>query len=204
MKNKILVGIIIAIFYIIIIKLGKIKLLYNIVLNLSILELSYIFIKHYKTSKYNIIFFIISISKIVLCKYLLKKRVIPKKELNKLLINTCLNDIFQELIGKTLGKTKITKISPNKTLEGYLGGCLTSLIYGKIIFKQNIKYSTLIYVSNIIGDLYFSYVKRLYGIKDFSRLLLDHGGLLDRFDSLILATITHILTNNIANIKVVK
>jgi phosphatidate cytidylyltransferase len=197
MKTKIIIGILIGIIYYITIKTKKIKLLYKLVLDLAIIELTYNFIKYYKTNNHNMILYIISISKILLCKKLLKSNKIHNNELNLLLINTSLNDIFQELIGKLFGKTKATKISPNKTLEGYLGGMIMSVIANKILFKKKIKYSSIIYISNVFGDLFFSNIKRKYGIKDFSRILLDHGGILDRHDSLILGTISHILIKNI-------
>ncbi len=193
MKTKIIIGLLLGIIYYIVIKTGKVKLLYKLVLDLAIVELTLNFIKHHKTNKSNLVLYVISLSKILLCKKLLREKKLSNGELGTLLINTSLNDMFQEIIGKLCGKTKITKISPNKTLEGYLGGLFCSLVFNKIVFKKKIKYSSLVYISNVFGDLFFSNIKRKYGIKDFSRILLDHGGILDRYDSLILGTITHIL-----------
>ena len=120
----------------------------------------------------------------------MEKNKFSDKKLTKLLIITSINDIFQEIIGKLIGKTKVSNISPKKTAEGYIGGYITSLIFGKIIFKKKINFLTKVYVSNILGDLFFSLVKRNYGIKDFGKILQEHGGILDRYDSLILAIIT--------------
>lgn len=195
MKEKIVVGLVLSILYLFVIKTNKIKQMYKFILDLSIIELTYNFVKYYDKSKFNIILYIISLSKILLCKKLIKSNKSSTKELNKLLIITSFNDVFQQFMGKLIGKTYITKISPKKTLEGYIGGYITSILFGKTILKKKNKYLTLIYLSNIIGDLFFSLVKRCYGIKDFSNILLDHGGILDRYDSLILGTITHIIVS---------
>lgn len=193
MKSKIIIGILLSILYWYIIKAKKIKFLYKFILDLSIIELTYNFIKYYNSSNYNIILYVLSLSKIILCKCLIKKNIFSDKKLTKLLLITSLNDIFQEIIGKLIGKTKVTNISPNKTAEGYLGGYIISLIFGKIIFKKGIYFLTKLYISNIIGDLFFSLVKRNYGIKDFGKILHEHGGLLDRYDSLLLGIITNVI-----------
>jgi phosphatidate cytidylyltransferase len=193
MKSKIIIGILLSILYLYVIKVKKIKKLYKFILDLSIIELTYNFIKYYNSSNYNIILYILSISKIILCKYLIKKNIFSDKKLTKLLLLTSLNDIFQEIIGKLIGKTKVTNISPNKTAEGYIGGYLISLIFGKIIFKKEMYFLTKLYISNVIGDLFFSLVKRNYKIKDFGKILHGHGGILDRYDSLLLGIITNII-----------
>ncbi|WP_027120510.1 phosphatidate cytidylyltransferase [Mycoplasmopsis lipofaciens] len=114
------------------------------------------------------------------------------------------HDIGAFMGGKTLGhkffKQKLApKISPNKTWEGFIFGIIASMIIATILsfslnlfsdtnnFYSNIEKSFLIIFGPLIsalGDLYFSYIKRINGIKDYSRLLLGHGGILDRFDSL--------------------
>jgi phosphatidate cytidylyltransferase len=192
MKSKVFVGLLLSILYLYVIKTKKIKLLYKFILNLSIIEITYNFMKYHNTSNNNIILYIISLCKIILCKYLIKKNIFSDKKLSKLLLITSINDIFQEIIGKLIGKTKVTNISPKKTVEGYIGGYIVSLICGKIIFKKEINYLTKVYISNILGDLFFSLVKRNYGIKDFGKILHEHGGILDRYDSLILAIITSV------------
>ena len=107
-------------------------------------------------------------------------------------------DIFAYLVGKNMGKHKFSKISPNKSLEGCVGGILGSiiitLIYTYVInnyFSLNINYlfiSIVAFILSIIGqigDFSASSIKRYVGIKDFSNLLPGHGGMLDRIDSLI-------------------
>ena len=91
-------------------------------------------------------------------------------------------DIFAYTIGKKFGKHKFSKISPNKSIEGCIGGAvgaiLIALIYTYAINK-------LLSIIGQIGDFAASSIKRYVGIKDFSNLLPGHGGMLDRFDSLI-------------------
>ncbi|KMQ59511.1 hypothetical protein ACM46_20720 [Chryseobacterium angstadtii] len=111
-----------------------------------------------------------------------------------LVVITELNDVFQYLMGKFFGKHKITpKISPNKTLEGFIGGVfltvLLSNILGFFLLNTCILINTvlgfILGISGFFGDVFMSYLKRKAGIKDTGNLLPGHGGLLDRMDSLI-------------------
>nr|WP_245552707.1 phosphatidate cytidylyltransferase [Fusobacterium russii] len=102
-----------------------------------------------------------------------------------------LNDIFQYINGNLFGKIKISpKISPNKTLEGLIGGIvfttITSIIF-KIFFENNIIVSIIpiLAILGFLGDIFISYFKRKYNKKDSGTLLKGHGGILDRIDSLI-------------------
>lgn len=102
-------------------------------------------------------------------------------------------------VGVFLGKHRgITKVSPNKSLEGYIGGLvvgmLFAVLYGIVvsaIVDQSVNYLSLALCGLIgglvteLGDLAFSFIKRQYGVKDFGNLLPGHGGMLDRFDSMI-------------------
>lgn len=107
-------------------------------------------------------------------------------------------DIFAYLIGKNFGKHKFTEISPNKSIEGCIGGVVGAviLIIAYVILCNNIwgleinyAYATLIAVllscASQIGDLSASSIKRYCGIKDYSNLIPGHGGMLDRIDSVI-------------------
>ncbi|SHK55173.1 phosphatidate cytidylyltransferase [Chryseobacterium polytrichastri] len=107
---------------------------------------------------------------------------------------TELNDVFQYLMGKFFGKHKIVpKISPNKTLEGFLGGVFLTIILSNILgfflLNSNILTNTILGfilgISGFFGDVFMSYLKRKNDIKDTGNLLPGHGGLLDRMDSLI-------------------
>lgn len=112
-----------------------------------------------------------------------------------LIITTECNDIFQYLTGKMFGKRKIApKISPNKTVEGFLGGLiltsvLTNLLGLFLLPEQSILFYTLLGLGisffGFCGDLLISKIKRRAGVKDTGRLIPGHGGLLDRVDSLI-------------------
>ena len=100
-------------------------------------------------------------------------------------------DTFAYLIGKKFGKFKIfPKISPNKTLEGYIGGSfITLFIFIMIFLHYNLKdfnlffYVIFIIISSFSGDLYLSFFKRKIKIKDLGKIFPGHGGILDRIDS---------------------
>ena len=107
-------------------------------------------------------------------------------------------DIFAYTAGRTIGKHKFSKISPNKTIEGCVGGIIgaTVLILGytwviNTFFGMQINYfaisgiGIILSVIGQIGDFAASSIKRYVGIKDFSNLIPGHGGMLDRIDSII-------------------
>lgn len=112
-----------------------------------------------------------------------------------LVVLTELNDVFQYTTGKFLGRHKITsRISPNKTVEGFAGGVVLTIITANIIGVLLLpNYSVAIYcilgvvisIIGITGDLFMSLVKRKLKIKDTGTLIPGHGGLLDRVDSLM-------------------
>lgn len=97
--------------------------------------------------------------------------------------------------GKLLGKHKLTKVSPNKTWEGVVGGLLLSIGVGWIgisALELNVdnlalylSVILLLAVVSVFGDLFESALKRVANIKDSGSLLPGHGGLLDRLDSTI-------------------
>ena len=104
------------------------------------------------------------------------------------------NDTFAYLIGRQFGKHKLfEKVSPKKTIEGFLGGLIFGMIAAVIISETTESLSTLkwlilsviIALAGAIGDLVASKFKREANIKDSSNLIPGHGGFLDRLDSLI-------------------
>jgi phosphatidate cytidylyltransferase len=101
-------------------------------------------------------------------------------------------DTSAYIVGKSIGKHKIvTNISPNKTLEGYIGSYILSLfffiiffnMYGLIWTNMDLIFLSLFVLLAFIGDLFISLIKRAYDVKDTSNILPGHGGLLDRLDS---------------------
>jgi len=108
-------------------------------------------------------------------------------------------DMGGYIFGKILKGPKITKISPNKTYAGVLGGFLCSIIFlystiylGKYIININLIFNLenilwILFISLIsqIGDLIISYFKRQSNIKDTGNLIPGHGGILDRIDGMV-------------------
>ncbi len=119
------------------------------------------------------------------------------------LLAVCVNFVTDGVAyfgGIFLGKHRgITRVSPKKSLEGYicgfLGGILFAILYGLVIGAIEDctvnPYSLALCgflgaLFTELGDLVFSFIKRQYNIKDYGHLLPGHGGMLDRFDSMIL------------------
>lgn len=108
-------------------------------------------------------------------------------------------DTFAYFVGSTFGKHKlIEKVSPNKSIEGAIGGTFFALILTTAYFVMLNKYNAIYNINFIViliiflasiagqfGDLFASKIKRFTGIKDYAQILPGHGGILDRFDSLI-------------------
>ena len=108
-----------------------------------------------------------------------------------------LNDTFAYIFGSLIGGKKIApSISPNKTYAGLLGGLIGSiafiLLFHRFVFALSIVDQCIfVFIFSIIGflgDLLESFLKRQANVKDSSRLLMGHGGALDRVDSLILTS----------------
>lgn len=104
------------------------------------------------------------------------------------------NDSFAYLIGKNFGKRKLFEsVSPKKTIEGFVGGVVFSVIAGIVIsyyydiisMEHWIALSLIASVFGTIGDLVESKFKRQAKIKDSGNIMPGHGGLLDRLDSLL-------------------
>ena len=106
---------------------------------------------------------------------------------------TISTDIGGFVFGKIFKGKKFSKISPNKTYSGMIGSYIISFVSTYFLFKNYFNFTDLILftiiisTSSQIGDLLISYLKRNVNIKDTGNILPGHGGLLDRFDGLILA-----------------
>ena len=111
------------------------------------------------------------------------------------------NDTFAYLVGKSIGKHKLyERISPKKTIEGFLGGVAFAIFAGYLISKLYIKpnpnfsdtsiliwtmIALIVGVFGTIGDLIESKFKRIAEVKDSGKIMPGHGGILDRLDSVI-------------------
>lgn len=131
-------------------------------------------------------------------------------------VGAWITDIFAYFCGMLFGKHKlIPEVSPKKTVEGSIGGTLfcggAFVLYGVLIDRfveeassMNLAllfaYGVVVAVVSQIGDLCMSAVKRHYGIKDFGKIFPGHGGMLDRFDSIIAVSIVLLVLNGFANV----
>ena len=107
-------------------------------------------------------------------------------------------DTYAYIGGMLIGKHKLTDISPKKTIEGTIIGTIMGVFIGTMFYHTLIGDLSLIkiiimsFVLTIlseIGDLVFSSIKRYFGKKDYSNLIPGHGGILDRFDSVIFVSL---------------
>ncbi|WP_040196576.1 phosphatidate cytidylyltransferase [Candidatus Soleaferrea massiliensis] len=121
-----------------------------------------------------------------------------------ILVAAMIQDIFAYFVGKFFGRHKlIPSISPNKTVEGAVGGfvfcvlgtLLTAYIYQQVIFSMGTQFqihylwlaliAAVLAVVGVLGDLAASVIKRQNEVKDFGNALPGHGGILDRLDSML-------------------
>ena len=107
------------------------------------------------------------------------------------------NDTFAYIIGKSIGKRKLLeRISPKKTIEGFIGGLVGAICASFLIFKFIGFFSLNVWIALAIvasifgtmGDLIQSKFKRQAGVKDSGALIPGHGGLYDRLDSIVYAS----------------
>lgn len=124
-----------------------------------------------------------------------------------LFLITTITDTFALFTGMLVGKHKFTSISPKKTIEGLIGGTFMGTFVGVAFYHTVINPSmSLLFIIFItmflsligqLGDLVFSAIKRYYDKKDFSDLIPGHGGILDRFDSIIFVVLAFIIVLDI-------
>ena len=112
-----------------------------------------------------------------------------------LLLVVQLSDVLQYVFGKLFGKTKLAPVvSPSKTVEGLIGGGLTTTLIGGALWwitpftwVQALGMSFVIVVMGVLGGLTLSAMKRGLGAKDWGVMIEGHGGMLDRMDSVSFA-----------------
>ena len=131
-------------------------------------------------------------------------------------IGAWVTDIFAYFCGMLFGKHKlIPEVSPKKTIEGSICGTLfcgvSFILYGILIdrFVEHatrtsllvlFAYGIIVAIVSQIGDLCMSAIKRHYGIKDFGKLFPGHGGMLDRFDSILAVGLVLLVLNGFAGV----
>jgi phosphatidate cytidylyltransferase len=117
-----------------------------------------------------------------------------------------MNDTMAYLVGSLIGKTPLTRISPKKTWEGTIGGVLLGILIAGFVFSNipttitlpglYLRFENKIWfiiaaiaaIAGTLGDILESKIKRMAGVKDSGAILPGHGGFMDRFDSLLMAT----------------
>lgn len=108
---------------------------------------------------------------------------------------TWLGDTGAYFAGRFFGKTKLfERVSPKKTVEGFVGGLVLSVVGGavvKVVGNPDLTWAEILLVSavmdifGVVGDLAESLLKRAWGVKDSGWIMPGHGGILDRIDSLL-------------------
>jgi len=112
-----------------------------------------------------------------------------------LLVVIAMTDIGAYGVGKSIGKTQFSPTSPNKTMEGVVGGVVIATLSGMFVGTPIVDLSIAflisfgVSISSIFGDLFESSLKRASGVKDSGDLLPGHGGVLDRIDGYLFGAV---------------
>jgi phosphatidate cytidylyltransferase len=116
------------------------------------------------------------------------------------LLITISSDTFAHFFGTKIGKHKLfPEVSPNKTIEGFIGGTFFGTLVGSLYFLTFVSTNASVFLVIIIslalsiisacGDLVFSAIKRRFDVKDYGNIMPGHGGVLDRLDSFTLVVL---------------
>lgn len=131
-------------------------------------------------------------------RYLIVVRNLNIHYLIYILLTTIMSDTFAHFFGTKIGRVKLCpNVSPNKTVEGMIGGTIFGTFIPTVYFLTFISQSANVFLTIVMsltlsliaqfGDLVFSAIKRKYGVKDYGNIMPGHGGVLDRLDSTIFA-----------------
>ncbi len=116
-----------------------------------------------------------------------------------LVIVVASTDMGAYFVGKSIGKTPFSPTSPNKTLEGVLGGIIIASVAGTFVGTFFVSFFLALLVSfavsatSVFGDLFESLLKREAGIKDSGNLFPGHGGMLDRLDGYLFGVVVMVI-----------
>ncbi|WNM18720.1 phosphatidate cytidylyltransferase [Flavobacterium capsici] len=150
-----------------------------------------------KLSKYIYVIGYIALPFVIITKIPFGIRGYNPKILISIFILIWINDTFAFLVGKSIGKHKLfEKVSPKKTIEGFVGGLVFCIIGSFLVAKYYIEanpkniyiwiiIAAIVSIFGTIGDLIESKFKRIAGVKDSGNIMPGHGGILDRLDSII-------------------
>jgi phosphatidate cytidylyltransferase len=113
-----------------------------------------------------------------------------------IIVSLWINDTMAYVVGSLIGKTPFSQISPKKTWEGTIGGAILCIVVMTLLGKwagirliDAVIISALAAITGTAGDLFESKLKRMAGVKDSGQIMPGHGGFLDRFDSLLFASV---------------
>src|SRR5215204_6414676 len=114
-----------------------------------------------------------------------------------IIISIWINDTMAYVVGSIIGKRPLSKISPKKTWEGTIGGMILTVVAISLLayFTKRLSVTNAAIMAGLaasvgtFGDLFESKLKRMAGVKDSGAIMPGHGGFLDRFDSILFATV---------------
>lgn len=186
-------------YYLILLLKPEIQYLYYTVMGAVILFMVvfvFCFEKYEATEVMAVFFGFLYIPVMISFMYLIRIRDRGLTEVLLVFISSWICDTFAYFTGVAIGRHKLAPVlSPKKSIEGAVGGtiaaALVGMLLGFLIHENIMIYGVITGVGAVIsqfGDLFASGIKRNFGLKDYGTLIPGHGGILDRFDSLIIVS----------------